>query len=391
MRIAYVAPYHGPTLLRRRPIVRNRSMASTTKIELIAALLHASSHDIEIISQGEVIESACTFYPSFSEQELFHPSIPVYYSSVLPIRRLNGFWSNFRTLHLFKTRHRLSPFGLVIIYNLKGPQLACAKYAIRHLGLPVLLEYEDDRLVNVEGQADKGFLLRRDIRASIRLFGLVSGCMAVSPHLLSQLSSGIPTLLLRGVVGADLIKTTEGLRGEKRNVVLFSGTHIASNGVVELIDAWRKVKLQDWELHITGYGGLTDTLRQQAQNVQGIVFAGLVSRPELVRLMCSAKICMNPHQVSQVPGNVFAFKLIEYLASGAHVITTPMGALENELEAGITYMPDNAPETIAATLHRVIDERGYERTAMKAAQQAYGPVAVSKSLDALLDQVKVRE
>jgi len=66
-----------------------------------------------------------------------------------------------------------------------------------------------------------------------------------------------------------------------------------------------------------------------------------------------ATIGINPHHVSETPGNVFAFKIIEYLASGAHVITTPMGPLEKELEAGVTYMPDNSPATIAAALELV--------------------------------------
>ena len=101
------------------------------------------------------------------------------------------------------------------------------------------------------------------------------------------------------------------------------------------------------------------------------MFHGLVSRQELVRLICSAKICINPHVVSQTPGNVFAFKIIEYLAAGAHVITTPMGALEQEIEVGITYMPDNKAETIAATLKQVIQVRCYERTAAQAALQTY--------------------
>jgi hypothetical protein len=42
---------------------------------------------------------------------------------------------------LFKARHSAAPFDLVIIYNLKGPQVVCANYAIRRLGLPVVLEY----------------------------------------------------------------------------------------------------------------------------------------------------------------------------------------------------------------------------------------------------------
>jgi hypothetical protein len=121
-----------------------------------------------------------------------------------------------------------------------------------------------------------------------------------------------------------------------------------------------------------------------------IMFHGMIRREQLVRLLSSARICINPHIVSQTPGNVFGFKIIEYLAAGGHVLTTPMGNLETELEAGITYMSDNRPETIAATLKQVIKDRCYERTAAKAALQAYGAEAVSKSLDKLLQQVANR-
>jgi len=388
MRIAYVAPYQGPTLVQRRPVVRNRSMSNRVKIELIASLLQGNGHDVEIVSQGEVIDLSLTFYPRFSEPEPFHPDVPIHYGSVLPIRRLNGFWSNTQTLRILKERHRASPFDLVIIFNLKDQQIACANYAIRDLGLPVILEYEDDRFVNVQGESMDGFVARRQARAATRLLQSVSGCMAVSPHLLSQIPSGIPTLLLRGIVGEDLITASSEHRGKKKDVVLFSGTHISSNGIANLIEGWREVTLPGWELHITGYGGLTDSLKQMAEGVRGVVFHGLVSRTELVQLMCSAKICINPHEISQTPGNVFAFKIIEYLAAGAHVITTPMGALESELEAGISYMPDNSPKTIAATIQQVIKEGMHQRSALEAAQQVYGPAAVSKSLNTILNQVK---
>ena len=387
MRIAYIAPYQGPTLLTRRPIVGNRSMSNKLKIELVAELLHGGRREVEIISQGEVIESCGTFYPSFSEPERFHPDIAIYYGSVLAIRRLNGVWSNARTLHILQQRHRANPFDLMIVFNLKGPQVACGTYAIRHLGIPVILEYEDDWFVNVQGEEVDGLVAKWHSRAAANLLQSVSGGIAVSPHLLSQLPPGIPSLLLRGLVGGDIVKASEVPRAEKRDAVLFSGTHVASNGVAQLIEAWREVGLPDWQLHITGYGGLIDTLRQMAAGVPGIVFHGLVSRAELVRLMCAARICINPHQVSQTAGNVFAFKIIEYLASGAHVVTTPMGPLEKELETGVTYMPDNKAQTIAASIRKVIEERAYERTAMEAAQTMFGLTTVSKTLDALLHEV----
>jgi len=147
------------------------------------------------------------------------------------------------------------------------------------------------------------------------------------------------------------------MKAKKRNCVLFSGTHVESNGVRELIAGWQITAIPGWELHITGFGAMTEELRKMAATDPSIIFHGMVSREEVVRLLCSARICINPHVVSQTPGNVFAFKIIEYLAAGAHVVTTPMGNVEQELEDGITYMNDNSPGTIAATLQRVPSRR----------------------------------
>lgn len=362
-------------------------MSNAIKIELIASLLRSRSHDVEVISQGEVIENGVKFYPSFSESERFHRDIPVLYASALPVRRVNAFWSTQQTLRVFKERHQAAPFDVVIIFNLKEPQVGCANYAIRRLRIPAILEYEDDRFVNVTGSSTSGFISSYRDRACRKLFQAVSGCIGVSPHLLSQLPGGTPKMLLRGVVGTDLLTNKRRQAGEKRNWILFSGTHIESNGVAQLIEAWRSKPIDGWELHITGYGGLTNSLQKMAENVPKINFHGLVSRQELVELLCSAKICINPHAVSRTPGNVFAFKIIEYLAAGAHCITTPMGALEPDLEAGITYMPDNSPGTITATLKRVIEEHRYEQRAGDAAERSYGPQSVSSSLTAFLQQV----
>src|SRR5262245_9164462 len=126
MRIAYIAPYQGPSVLRQRPIVVNRSLATTTKVELVTSLLRSNGHDVEVLSQGEVIENSFQFYPGFAEKELFDPSVPVFYSSAWPIKRMNDFWSCFRLKQLFKARHRAMPFDLVIAWNLKQPQIFCA-------------------------------------------------------------------------------------------------------------------------------------------------------------------------------------------------------------------------------------------------------------------------
>jgi len=109
-----------------------------------------------------------------------------------------------------------------------------------------------------------------------------------------------------------------------------------------------------------------------------------VSSADLAQLMARAKIGINPHELSHRPGNVFAFKIIEYLAAGAHVISTPMGEVEPEIAAGITFMPDNAPETIARTLREVVQTNAWQRTAQRAVQDLYRPDVLQSALDKLM-------
>jgi len=389
MRIAYIAPYQGPRVLRARPIVVNLSLAGNLKIELIAKLLQQSGHQVEILSQGEIVGNHCRFYRSFNEPVASHPEITAYYASVFPLKYVNAAWPSLFTLSLFRKRHRLAPYDLVLLYNLKGPQLACALYAIRRLGVPVVLEYEDDAIVDVNGKSETGIVARIYFRLVNMCLRLVSGCTGVSPHLLSQVPSPVPKLLLRGVVSDDVLAVGRDPHVVKKNWVVYSGTHSQAKGLAQLVSAWRMLDLPDWELHIAGHGGLTPVLKTMAEQRKDIVFRGLLNQRENAALLASAKIAINPHDVSDTPGNVFAFKIIEYLAAGAHVISTPMGFLEPELETGITYMPENTPATIARTIMRVVAERLHEQNATQAAQNRYGPAAIATSLDRLVRDASI--
>jgi glycosyltransferase involved in cell wall biosynthesis len=252
----------------------------------------------------------------------------------------------------------------------------------------VILEYEDDLFANVHGKPAKGLLARYHRGIYARMLKRVSGCMAVSPYLLSQLPSAIPKLLLRGVVGEAIINLNHQPTASRKNWVVFSGTHEGTQGLEQLIKAWRMLGLLDWELHIAGRGPITPKLQELAEGDRSIVFHGFLDREENARLLCSAKIGMNPQDVTRIPGTSFAFKIIEYLAAGLHVITTPRGTLEPELETGITYIANNTPEAIETSLKNVISARAYEQIAQDAAVKAYGPDAVSKALNRLIGQAK---
>lgn len=386
MRIAYIAPYQGQEVVRRRPIVRNLSLAGRVKVERIAELLQRNSHSVEIFSQGEVIERGLKLYPGFSEQGRFHSAIPVRYASALPVRFVNAMWSSMQLVHLFESRHRVAAFDAVIIYNFKLPQVRCAKRAFYQMGLPVIVEYEDDVFVDLGGEKVGGVKARWQLAGVKEIFNIASAAIGISPQLLEQLPAFVPKLLLRGVVSDEIAEASKRPMDSRQNWVVFSGTLFRSKGLEQLIEAWKMLNLTDWELHIAGDGELNSRLRSIAANSRGIVFDGLLDRRQNALLLSSAKIGINAHDLSATPGNVFAFKIIEYLAAGTHVISTPMGSLGREMEKGMTYIPDNKPETIAESIKQVIRGRSYERIAAEAALAQYGPNAVARSLDELLNK-----
>jgi len=359
-------------------------LAAKVKIELVAELLQSKLHEVEIMSQGEVIERKLKVYPAFFDAQPFSPTIPVHYSSSLPVRHVNGLWASVGMLRFFLRRHKASLFDVVLVYNLKLPQLVCAFYAARYLRLPVILQYEDDVFVDVSGKSESGLTAKCYRYLYKALLRAISGAICVSPHLISQMPAAIPKLLLRGMVDDDCLASSGHSGSPRNNWIVFSGTHFRTKGLKQLITAWRRIDVSGWQLHIAGGGELTAELEEMAEGDESIVFHGVLDRQQNARFVSSAKIGINPHDLSETPGNVFAFKIVEYLACGLHVITTPMGALEPELEEGITYMTDNSPDVIAATIRKVIEERSYNCTAEAAARKAYGATTISKSLDELV-------
>jgi glycosyltransferase involved in cell wall biosynthesis len=281
-----------------------------------------------------------------------------------------------------------------MIYNLKTPQVACADYAIRKLGIPVVLEYEDDYFSKIYGTSNSRISRLRgpsQAHGVRRLLSSVSGCLAGSAELLSQVPSGIPKLLLPGVVGDAIPNSTRGSDYQRQNWVIFSGTHSPFQGLEQLIRAWRLVNLPNWQLHIAGKGELTPKLQEIAQGDPTIVFRGVLNRKQNMEFLSLGKLTVVAYEVSTTIG--FSFKTLECLGSGIHVITTPLTALETlepELKAGLTYIPDNNPATIAASLKKVIGERIYERTVQAETLRIYGPAPVARSLEAFLNQVRMQ-
>ena len=381
MRIAIIAPYQGTALCQHRPITGNFGLGATAKIRILAELLRHSDHEVEIFSQGEVIDSKVTYYPRLSESATSTGDIPVHYASAIPLRGVNALWSTTSLRRLVKAHHRRDPYDLVFIYNLKPPQVTCANWALER-GLPVVMEYEDDQFLEIWEPNFSRLTSAVWERQARQLLPRLSGCVAGSAYLLEQVPDG-PKLLLPGVIDRAIVSA--GANDDRRNWVVFSGTHSRYQGLAPLIQAWRQSPPAGWELHIAGHGEQTPTLHALAASDPTIVFHGVIDPTANARLLTQGRISVVPYDVEKTRG--FSFKTLECLGAGLHVMTTrltALDALDDDLTRGLTYLEGNDPATISAGLRRVIGERLYEQTCRDAVLARYGPDAVQHLLNAFL-------
>ena len=185
-----------------------------------------------------------------------------------------------------------------MIYNLKQPQVECARSAALRLGLPVVVEYEDDAFVDIGGISEQGWLTRIRLKRAQGVLDAAAGCIGVSPFLLSRFRTRPPSMLLRGVVSTQVMEAGH-LHFPRPKRVVFSGTLFRSKGLVPLVKAWQLAALDGWELHIAGDGELATRLREMARDDRSVVFHGLLGREANAALLGTAAIGINPHDEVQ--------------------------------------------------------------------------------------------
>lgn len=380
MRVAYICVYQGPELLAQRPITRGRSIAGSEKSRLVASAMALAGHDVYCIAEAIPTDRSNKFYPSFESTIVGFPAIKVVYASGFDSKIINNLWGRFSNYFRLWREHKRKPFSAVVIYDLSILQMFYVLYAHYILRIPVIIDYEDDGLVTLNGTIT---LFNKITGLGLKTIrSIVNGCLAISPQLFKQFPIECPQCLVRGIADSDLIERAHA-NNQKKKIVLYSGGLTSSKGVDVLLAAWEKAKRQEWSLHITGTGPLADRCEAAAKADVSIIFFGEVSREKYLNLLCEASICVNPNRITKKPGNIFPFKIVEYLASGAVVVSTRMCEFDSQMLPSMIFTDSDHCDDLSAGIAKAIDSPLITGGAQYAIA-AYGLPAVSISIDALL-------
>ncbi len=170
------------------------------------------------------------------------------------------------------------------------------------------------------GEAKKIFVLSNDFKSKLLEWGyqgeVVVETTTVDTSLLSDFS---------------IEQRLDSAKKSVKTRILFLSRLSKEKGIYETIDAFKKLSSQfpNLELTIAGDGKEFDTIATLVKNIEGIKMAGHVEGEEKTTLFKDSQIYCLPSYTEGLPTSV-----LEAMAFGLPVITTPVGGLKGFFQDG---------------------------------------------------------
>lgn len=118
---------------------------------------------------------------------------------------------------------------------------------------------------------------------------------------------------------------------ESQRIFLYAGTLAARYGVMQMVDAFKKVRNANAQLWICGDGDSRERIIKAGQHDQRIRFFGQVTRGEARQLQLQATVLVNPRlPTGDFTRYSFPSKTMEYMASGRPVLMHRLPGMPDE-------------------------------------------------------------
>lgn len=160
--------------------------------------------------------------------------------------------------------------------------------------------------------------------------------------------------LMEGIFDTSYIPQGVEKCGER--VVLYCGNLSRKYGVIDLLTAFRMISKSNYSLWVCGRGDAEPEIVQAAKEDERILFKGVVSHDEVLKLQQQATVLINPRGSSgEYTKYSFPSKTMEYLASGTPTIMCHLPAIPKEYDEYIFYIEDENVLGIKAKIEEVCE------------------------------------
>ncbi len=133
----------------------------------------------------------------------------------------------------------------------------------------------------------------------------------------------------------------------------YTGTLHRRYGIINLIEAFKKVKCENYRLWICGSGDAEQEVIKASEEDNRIVYYGVLSHDETVALQEEADILVNPRSPEgEFTKYSFPSKTIEYMCAGKPVLAFKLAGIPDEYDKYLMYFDDNTTKNMAICIEK---------------------------------------
>ena len=256
-------------------------------------------------------------------------------------------------------QNREAHFRVAYCCNLSTPPgifLLIAAWLIRSKAVVGLCD------ISIPGETTpQGLYQKLDYWMHRRLIPHFDGHVVVSDAIARDFLDGEPHLRLEGGIRGDFLERTSrrtacaaATSDENPFVIAAAGCLNEINGIPILLEAFSLLRGDRFRLRIAGWGPFEQQVRAAAACDSRIEFLGMIPFERVLEIYNSASVLINMRITKNVNTEYFfPSKMMEYLASGAPVISTCTGHVEQEF-GGFTYLlKEETPQALAELIKKI--------------------------------------
>jgi glycosyltransferase involved in cell wall biosynthesis len=172
-----------------------------------------------------------------------------------------------------------------------------------------------------------------------------------------------PFVIVEGISDGDLNKVNCNTKAITRNII-YSGALLEKNGIVKLLEAFRRLEFDDIRLIFYGAGELESYLSDCMKQDPRILYYGMQPNNIVVEAQICATLLVNPRASNEEYTKYsFPSKNMEYMASGTPLVTTALQGIPQEYYPYLYVFDDETTNGIFNTLNKLLSLPGEELVA----------------------------
>lgn len=257
----------------------------------------------------------------------------------------------------------------VIVYEPSVSKLRAALYLKDHIGASVYVVIPDvSELVSLGSNKLKKLAKSYAARKIRQLFRRVDGFILYSEPMASYYN--IPKekwICVEGVFDPGEVRAMESQKQNDTVVRLtYCGALDQYRGVPQLLDAFDKLREQNYELWLTGAGPSEKLIRERMKSDPRIKLLGyLKTREEVLTLENESDVLIHMRDIhSPAAPYCFPSKLFEYLVTGKPVVSVDIPSIPREYFNYLIKIEDMSVESINTAITKAVGMSPDEREAL---------------------------